>query len=444
MTTTRRPRLTGAARSAAAVAAALVGLAPAAVLVAPDAAAAGIGAASGITHVWQIQLENESESATYGCGSGAPDPYLCGLKTGGVFLPDFYATGHVSLDNYLAQAAGVPYNPSTASDCDTDYYDVQGAPDTAGIGTATGCVYPSSVQTIYDQLTGVGKTWQGLMEDLGFTATRETACGIPETNGAPDDPAAVPPPADATNTATAADQYAARHNPFVYFHSLTDGGGCANVRPLGSPTDPLSGLQANLLNPPSLTYITPNVCDDGHDSPCAGPDLQDRLAGTPGAKGAGGLTSADRFLAAVVPAIEASPAYQAGTGMIVITSDEGSTSDTSKCCGEVAPTGGGTVGAVLVSKALPAGVSTVAYNHFSLLRSYEDLFGITSGGADGKGHLLEAATANSFGPDVYDAGAPPASTPEVPLPVLEALPIAAVALGAGYLARRRARRAQRA
>ena len=44
------------------------------------------------------------------------------------------------------------------------------------------------------------------------------------------------------------------------------------------------------------------------------------------------------------------------------------------------------------------------YNHFSALRSYEDLLGITRGGDDGLGHLGFASTAGlkPFGRDVFN------------------------------------------
>lgn len=58
--------------------------------------------------------------------------------------------------------------------------------------------------------------------------------------------------------------------------------------------------------------------------------------------------------------------------------------------------GGGRVGAVLLSPFIkPGTVSTVDYNHYSMLRSFEDLFGLS--------HLGDAAMpqVKSFGPDVY-------------------------------------------
>ena len=68
--------------------------------------------------------------------------------------------------------------------------------------------------------------------------------------------------------------------------------------------------------------------------------------------------------------------------------------------------GGGQIGAVLLnSKYIVAGShnTTGSYNHYSALRSYEDLLGIDTGGTDGQGHLGYAAAPGlrPFGADVF-------------------------------------------
>jgi hypothetical protein len=58
--------------------------------------------------------------------------------------------------------------------------------------------------------------------------------------------------------------------------------------------------------------------------------------------------------------------------------------------------GGGRIGAVLLSPLIrPGTVSAVDYNHYSLLRTIEDIFGLP--------HLGDAAMpqVSSFGPDVF-------------------------------------------
>ena len=72
-----------------------------------------------------------------------------------------------------------------------------------------------------------------------------------------------------------------------------------------------------------------------------------------------------------------------------------------------ATNGGGDTGSVLISPYInPGTVSTVTYNHYSWLRTMEDLFGVasTSPGLDGLGHIGYAAQPGlaPFGPDVFN------------------------------------------
>jgi hypothetical protein len=100
--------------------------------------------------------------------------------------------------------------------------------------------------------------------------------------------------------------------------------------------------------------------------------------------------------------------------VLIITSDESETSDSSSCCGEQAgPTnplpgitgpGGGRVGTLVIGHCVAKGKrDTTPYNHYSLLRSLEDIFGVKTGGTDGKGHLGYAAASGlrPFGRDLF-------------------------------------------
>jgi hypothetical protein len=108
-------------------------------------------------------------------------------------------------------------------------------------------------------------------------------------------------------------------NPWVDFHSILDGTQCNNSD-VG-----LTALAGDLKSEsatPALSYIAPDPCDDGSDTPCR-----------TGAKA--GLAQADAFLKTVVPEIEASPAYK-DNGLILITFDEAPQSgpnwSTGSCC----------------------------------------------------------------------------------------------------------------
>ena len=437
-------RRTGRA-SAACVALLTVTLAQMATVTAAQGAVVRAALAPGsINNILVIDLENEDASSTF--GSGSPATYLNGtLVPQGELLENYYAIGHVSLDNYIAQVSGQAPTPQTATDCFGSYTNVSPGSDDANTSTGqvdgTGCVYPAPTSTthgaptIADQLdsayppnaTTHVASWREYAEDMGNDTTRDhgatdslggTDCAHPAINGT-----------DKTESAEAADQYTDRHNPFIYFHSIIDNSAeCnANVVPLGtvavgttsifngvSLPDTFTGHLANDLSSfattPKFGFITPNLCDDGHDATCAGTNIE-------GAK-TGGLTGADLWLKHYMPMIMASPAYQSGQMLVVVTTDEGALSDSSPCCGEQpgpndsSITGGGRVGALLLNKQyiVPGTVDTTGYyNHYSALRSYEDLLGLTSGGADGLGHVGFAASPGltPFGQDIFQPNQAP-------------------------------------
>jgi phosphatidylinositol-3-phosphatase len=228
------------------------------------------------------------------------------------------------------------------------------------------------------------------MGDMGNDPARESAtCGHPALNSTDHTQSAEAP----SPSVPLGDQYASRHDPFVYFHSVIDSPDCAthvvNLNLL--PNDLLEESTT-----PNFVFITPNLCDDGHDGPCKN--------GQPG-----GLVSADAFLQKWIPMITSSPAYQRD-GLIVITFDEGGLTVQPTtggglsifapglfCCNEqpgpnlapfpqttnITPTvsltfqsyGGDRTGAVLLSPFLePGTISYTPFNHYSMLKTFEDVF----------------------------------------------------------------------
>jgi phosphatidylinositol-3-phosphatase len=341
-------------------------------------------------HVFIIVLENEGFETTF--GKNSPAQYLSReLVPQGLLLTQYYAIGHFSLDNYIAMISGQGPNSYTQNDCFT-YYDFKSL--IKGLGSdgqalGAGCVYPDSVLTIANQLEAKGLTWKAYMEDMQ-TNCEHPVLGQPDTH----------------IKASKESQYATRHNPFVYFHSIIDHSTCTeHVVPL-TRFDDDSGTIART---PNLAFITPNLCDDGHDRAsalCRG----------------GHLISADRFLRLFVGKILNSPAYRQD-GMLIITFDEAdielkggkvvpAQTDSSSCCDEpsgpntVSPgrtgPGGGRTGALIISRFVKRGRNDHSYNHYALLRSLEDIFGLD--------HLGFAAQPGlkSFGHDVY-LDSPPGS-----------------------------------
>lgn len=333
-----------------------------------------------IDHLFIIMLENQLFETTF--GKQSPAPYLAReLPAKGALLRQFYGIGHLSLPNYIAMISGQAPNPATQRDCTTFSQFVASGPlDADGQLPGEGCVYPASVLTIADQLDAAGKHWKAYMEDMGNDPARAAAeCGHSPIGAE-----------ERTRHASARDMYVAKHNPFVYFRSIIDDHkrcrrGVVNLNRLDRDL-------RRLDTTPNYSYITPNLCHDGHDAPCKN--------GEPG-----GLVSVDKFLRHWVPRIMASPAYKQG-GLILITFDEATMADKSACCGArplpggpepgLGGPGGGRIGAVLLSPHIaPGTLSDVPYNHYSLLRWSEDNFGLAPLGYAGIPGLV------TFGADVF-------------------------------------------
>lgn len=408
--------------SAAARAAALAGLlvvttlaaacgsgsgAPASSTAAPTSSStrpAGKGASAlpAVRHVFLIVLENQGYGATF--GNPSANPYLAStLPASGALLTDYYATGHLSNDNYIALVSGQAPNPLNQADCQS-FVDFPATATlvTDGQITDAGCVFPTSVQTVAGQLERAHLNWKGYMEDMGNVASREApVCAHPPIGAT-----------DETQRAVAGDGYATRHDPFVYFHSIIDdAASCgAHVVPLGTVTGGLpagapagtTGLATDLKSvstTPNLSVIVPNLCNDGHDAPCINQQASDSS-----------LTNVDAFLRTWVPLITGSPAFKQD-GLLEVTFDEadvGGQTNAASCCNEMpgpaAPNpgltgpGGGRIGAVLVSPFIAGGTrSSVPYNHYATLGTIEDLFGLS--------RLGQARTVPAtFGRDVFTRG----------------------------------------
>jgi hypothetical protein len=391
-------------------------------------------AAAHVRHVFMIVLENKSFADTF--GTSTQDPYLQKtLVPSGALLTNYYGTGHVSLDNYISMISGQSPTPDTTNDCLPgltgsvgNFNDVQvtGKASDGQIKATGGCVYPSDVQTLPNQLDNAGFKWRGYMGDMGNDPARESlTCGHPPLGIGTDNTNAAEAP---SASVPLGDAYATRHNPFMYFHSIIDSPNCkTNVVNLNNLTQDLASISTT----PNYVFITPNLCDDGHDGSGTG------AAGTLCANGQpGGLTSADAFLKTWVPKILASPAYQRD-GLLIITFDESNYTQQvsvdpksgqqtvnivfpgTSCCNQRpgpnlsgvrpetfpllnTPTlaenlvingyGGDMVGALLMSPFIvPGTTSNTEYNHYSLLKSIEDIFDL-----DHLGYAKDQVNKNYF------------------------------------------------
>ncbi len=225
-------------------------------------------------HVVWIVMENQGYAQAT---DAAAAPYLARLAQACGLATNYVALAHPSLPNYISLTAG-----STEGIAD------DGEP----------AAHPLEVANLFGQLHG---DWRALEESMPH------AC----------------------DTVTSG-EYAARHNPAVYF---------TNLRAECRRDDIPLGLPLQLSS--AFTFITPNVCDDMHSCP---------------------VSTGDRWLSRIVPLITASRAYRAGAMVLFITFDE---SDTGP---------GNHVATYVVAPSVRPGTRSAArFDAYSLLRTTEQL-----------------------------------------------------------------------
>jgi phosphatidylinositol-3-phosphatase len=240
---------------------------------------------AGYDHIVVIVLENHSFESVI----GSPEaPYLNGFASQWALATGYSGVSHPSLPNYLAMIGGSTFG--VTSDC-------------------TDCIV--NAPSLPDRLEAAGKTWKGYLEGM------PSPCYLGSSG-----------------------LYAQKHNPFIYFDPIrTNPSRCAQVVPYGN----LAGDFSSPATAPNFAFVTPNLCNDGHD--CR-------------------LSTTDAWLSREVPALMASPAFSASRSLLVITYDEGEG-------------GSDRVATVLAGSGVRIGFQTpTTYNHYSLLRTIEDLWGL--------------------------------------------------------------------
>ncbi len=308
-----------------------------------------------VKHVFVITLNSPGYDNAF--GSQSQMPYLSNtLRPQGQLLSNYSLLTDTGLPNYIAMIGGQSPNALTTGDC-VNYSEFPNSaqPDNSGSVSGNGCIYPAQAINLADQLFSARFTWGAYMEDMGKpepAAQGQTQPPNPPQTcvhpiaGAADSTQNVRRPDSSTSYAGSG--YAARHNPFVYFHSLLDLGSCQER---DVPLDRLDGALAS--GTPNLTFISPNLCNTGEPTQC------DDSVEDPGP------AQADKFLSTWAPKILASPAYQRD-GVLIVT------------FGEANPAvNGAPVGTLLISKFLtPGSTNAGAYNPYSTFRTVEDLFGL--------------------------------------------------------------------
>jgi hypothetical protein len=156
--------------------------------------------------------------------------------------------------------------------------------------------------------------------------------------------------------------YAAKHNPQIFFSDTN--GGCPATPSQSYP--PLQQLAFDLQshNVADYNWITPNQFNDQHSQLASG-------YGAFGVTDQGAIAQGDNFLARLVPLIMASDAYQNGA-VIALWWDETEGGDTAQY----------TIPFIIISKHAHKNVggrpyaNTIKYSHSSFLRTMQEIFNV--------------------------------------------------------------------
>ncbi len=207
-----------------------------------------------VKHVFIVMLSGQGYNQAFGPQSDLP--YLAHtLRRQGELFPDYYGVAQSQLANGIALISGQGPTVQTQASC-PEFTDITPAKaGSTGQVLGHGCVYPATTPTLPAELTTAGHTWKAYVDgiDNGPAGSAKT-CRRPAINGA-----------DADQGPQPGDPYVTWRNPFVYFHSLTQGKACANQ------DVSLHQLSSNLKSAkttPSLSYVVPTPCEDGSGTVC--------------------------------------------------------------------------------------------------------------------------------------------------------------------------------
>jgi len=295
-------------------------------------------------HIIEIMMENQKYDTIIG---NPLAPNLNRLANTYGLATNYFGVTHPSEPNYVANVGGSFFGIQDDNQfyCNPAYA-AANPTDTTCTGTTVD--HTISAQSIADQLTAAGMTWKGYFQNLPPTPTTLVKTG-PTANG----------PYTFKWPSSAVALYADKHNPFVNFVGTQDS--VANMVP---DTQLFGDLADNTL--PNLAYVVPDQCHDMHGTGTCG-NLNQLVS------------LGDTYVGNLVDAIQASSAWQRGQNAIVITWDEDDFSDAGQtgtgCCG-ADPGGGHVVTIVITNQGSQHITDSTAYNHYSLLKTMEEAFGL--------------------------------------------------------------------
>ncbi len=275
----------------------------------------------------------------------------------------FYSEVHPSEANYVALLGGDTFGIHD----DDAYYCKAGssAPYCFGAGKPGYADHTVREPHLGDQLQAAGLTWKGYYEDIPEAGSGSVFAG----------------PGGAPALDSTAAYYASKHSGFMNFASVQN-----------DPARPahivgFDRLEADLAADalPNFALVIPNQCNEMHGLPS-----KDVAEDCQSANVAGLIRRGDGEVSRLVKRLQTSKAWRSRDNMaIIITFDEGSGKTREGCCAVTpdAPSnyGGGRIPTIVITNHGPRKVTDpTAYNHYSMLRTLEDAFGITT-------HLRHAA-----------------------------------------------------
>ena len=270
---------------------------------------------------------------------------------------------------------------------------------------------PPNAQNTTQHLTGllqkVGRTWKSYQEDTDLAVVNGKLTNVPvpqsqwtvplvSFNGVFDSNSLLNAYNDSLQY-----NYAAKHNPMVFFNDTNGGNNTTTSNPLAGNYAPLQQLAVDLANNnvANYTWITPNQYNDQHSGLSAG------FAGLTGDSAQ--LKVGDNALARMVPMIMSSKAYKDG-GVIILWWDESEGDGES---GDNADDFNHTIPEIVISDlahpnegGMPY-ASPVDMTHSSDLRTMQNIFHVKATGGSSP-YLGDAANANDLS-DLFAPGVIP-------------------------------------
>jgi phosphatidylinositol-3-phosphatase len=327
-------------------------------------------------HIFVIMMENHATNEII--GNTADAPFTNWLASRSAVATNYYGVTHPSLPNYLAAisgdfqhiwddcAAGATVTCAPQEFGPTSgYTNGQEWLTPAEIAQATNTAHWFSDRTIVDQLEAHGKTWKAYMQSMPYTGYTGEYYPYTTVNGQ-----TVP-----------IKLYAQKHDPFMYFPNIRN-----SPERMGKIV-PYTQFDQDLEsgNIPNFVWISPDQCHDMHGVSTSNAQF---LNNPNCAFPASGLDHSiiklgDNYLRNAVNEITNSRVWSTQKSALVIMWDENDYSSATGCCHS--PTG--VNGVVLGGSNAPAMVltsrgsehfvdSTTPYNHYALLATIEQLWGL--------------------------------------------------------------------